>query len=46
MVLYGIFISSRSSAILDYFNSMLPHVNADDHSIGFLRQFNGMHVYS
>ena len=26
-------------AILDYVNSMLPHVNADDH-IGFLRQFN------
>ncbi len=26
-------------AILDYVNSMLPHVNADVH-IGFLRQFN------
>ena len=29
----------KISAILDYINSMLPHVNADDH-IGFLRQFN------
>ena len=27
------------SAILDYVNSMLPHVNADD-PIGFIRQFN------
>ena len=29
----------KISAILDYINSMLPHVNSDDH-IGFLRQYN------
>ena len=29
----------KISAILDYVNSMLPHVNADD-PIGFLLQFN------
>ena len=29
----------KISAIWDYVNSMLPHVNADD-PIGFLRQFN------
>ncbi len=29
----------KISAILDYVNSMLPHMNAADH-IGFLRQFN------
>ena len=31
----------RLSAILDYVNSMLPHMNANDH-IGSLRQFNCM----
>ena len=29
----------KISAILDYVNSMLPHVNADDH-IAFFRPFN------